>query len=143
MSGSRPSAPERHDTQTAQTRRGRVRAWRAPPARSDRQLDAQASERGLRLSRLVPLWPAQIDMPGEAAARRVIHALERALREERRRGRAGHWSYDINRHLALARALRDERARMADPRKMPDTACKTARRPHAGTPETKSLILPA
>ena len=31
--------------------------------------------------------------------------LEKALREERRLGRSGHWSYDLNHHISLAQAL--------------------------------------
>lgn len=31
--------------------------------------------------------------------------LEKALREERRLGKSGHWSYDLNRHIALVQAL--------------------------------------
>ena len=32
----------------------------------------------------------------------------RSLRDERRRGQAGHWSYDLNRHIALAQAYAAE-----------------------------------
>ncbi|MFP3921677.1 MAG: hypothetical protein ACLFPA_10915 [Dichotomicrobium sp.] len=71
-----------------------------------------ADERTRWLSRLIPLWPAEIESDDIAAAERVVRALARALRGERCRGRAGHWSYDINRHLALARALREERSRL-------------------------------
>jgi len=120
-------------------RRPRITAWRAPSARPDRQLDAQASDRGLRLSRLVPMWPAEIDAPGAAAAQRVVDTLERALRGERRRGRAGHWTYDINRHLALARALREERARLKRLRPQRNGALNPAPRASAADLETKSL----
>jgi len=34
--------------------------------------------------------------------------LRRALRRERALARAGHWAYDLNRHLALAQALAAE-----------------------------------
>ena len=36
--------------------------------------------------------------------------MERALRAERKRGRAGHWAYDLARHAALHRAWIAERA---------------------------------
>lgn len=45
------------------------------------------------------------------AARRVLREIERAMREERARG--GHWSYDLNRHIALLVAHRAESARLA------------------------------
>jgi hypothetical protein len=35
----------------------------------------------------------------------LIAALTRALRNERRLARAGHWAYDINRHIALSQSL--------------------------------------
>lgn len=72
-----------------------------------------AEARTRRLSRLIPLWPREIASDDAASAEKIVRVLERALRGERRRGRGGHWSYDINRHLALARALRQERARLA------------------------------
>jgi hypothetical protein len=46
------------------------------------------------------------------AARALVARLARALRAERQRGRAGHWSYDLNRHIALAQALDAERRRL-------------------------------
>lgn len=36
----------------------------------------------------------------------TIARLMRALRTERQRGKAGHWTYDLNRHIALSQALR-------------------------------------
>ncbi|MEQ1942240.1 hypothetical protein ABMA32_07435 [Mesorhizobium sp. VNQ89] len=37
-------------------------------------------------------------------ARMVLH-LKRKIERERLRGASGHWSYDINRHIALKQAL--------------------------------------
>jgi hypothetical protein len=45
------------------------------------------------------------------AARKVICEIERALRAERARG--GHWTYDLNRHIALLVARRAETTRLA------------------------------
>lgn len=36
---------------------------------------------------------------------RIVARLTRRLRRERQRGLAGHWSYDLNRHIALKQAL--------------------------------------
>ena len=38
----------------------------------------------------------------------ILVRLRRALRAERSRGRAGHWSYDLNRHIALKQAYEAE-----------------------------------
>lgn len=45
------------------------------------------------------------------AARVVLRELERALRGER--ARAGHWTYDLGRHVALLAAYRAEQRRAA------------------------------
>ena len=42
----------------------------------------------------------------------VVARLERALRAERNRARSGHWTYDLNRHIALRQAYVAERARL-------------------------------
>jgi hypothetical protein len=41
---------------------------------------------------------------GEGRAR-VIARIERLLRRERHKGASRHWSYDLNRHIALKQAL--------------------------------------
>jgi hypothetical protein len=38
----------------------------------------------------------------------VLGKLRRALRAERRRATSGHWSYDLNRHLAHVSAYKAE-----------------------------------
>jgi hypothetical protein len=45
------------------------------------------------------------------AARAVLREIERALRGER--ARAGHWTYDLDRHIGLIVAYRAEQARAA------------------------------
>ncbi|MDP4593638.1 MAG: hypothetical protein NWT00_03610, partial [Beijerinckiaceae bacterium] len=61
-----------------------------------------------------PYSAIQPFMPGKEAAKdgpwkrdtgREISRIGKALREERRLGQSGHWSYDLNRHLALVQAL--------------------------------------
>ncbi len=51
-----------------------------------------------------------IDLSGalesDAATRaRIVLDLKRKIERERLRGTRGHWSYDINRHIALKQAL--------------------------------------
>ncbi|HAH63923.1 MAG TPA: hypothetical protein DCL72_00255 [Rhizobiales bacterium] len=48
----------------------------------------------------------------QTLARLALMKLRRALRAERRRGLAGHWSYDLNRHLGLLSAYKGELARL-------------------------------
>jgi hypothetical protein len=67
------------------------------------------------LARLIPLWPHELADVSPAGRTRLVAKLEAALRAERRRGRAGHWSYDLARHAALLGAWRTERAALAAP----------------------------
>lgn len=59
----------------------------------------------VRLIRLDPFAPVPEDEAGIAA---ILARLERAIRAERSRGRAGRWTYDLNRHIALEQAHRAE-----------------------------------
>src|SRR5262245_2799834 len=63
-----------------------------------------------RPARLLPMWPAELADPSTEGRRRRIAKLRRALREERRRGPSGHWTYDLARHAALYRTYRRELA---------------------------------
>ena len=47
-------------------------------------------------------------------ANAILMQLERALRAERKRARSGHWSYDLNRHIALRQAHTAETERLQD-----------------------------
>ena len=64
-------------------------------------------------ARLLPLWPRERDDRSLEGRKKLIAALERALREERRRGRMGHKAYDLGRHAALSSLLKKERAALA------------------------------
>lgn len=62
------------------------------------------------LPHLIPVEPKDLADNGAAAAQRIIALLGKALRAERRLGNAGHWSYDLNRHMSLVAALKAENA---------------------------------
>jgi hypothetical protein len=88
--------------------------------RAARRSLAGAIERGaesydwaLHLPRLIPVGPGDIADHSLAGRRAILGRLARALRAERNRGRAGHWSYDLNRHIGLRQAYLAER-RMLD-----------------------------
>jgi hypothetical protein len=71
---------------------------------------AAAYDRTTVLPRLIPVGPDDMGPDTAATARRICLRLARALRQERNRGRSGHWTYDLGRHLGLLQALRAERA---------------------------------
>jgi hypothetical protein len=71
-----------------------------------------AYQRQTCLPPLLPLMPAEMADTSEAMRRRIVARLARALRAERMRGRAGHWTYDINRHIALRQAYEAERLQL-------------------------------
>lgn len=69
-------------------------------------------DRARHLPWLARATPDEIASPDPAVARAILARLARALRAERRRGRAGHWTYDMNRHIALMQAVAAERERL-------------------------------
>jgi hypothetical protein len=62
---------------------------------------------------LLPLWPHELADRSLDGRKKLIAALDRALRRERRHGQAGHPAYDIERHASLSRMLKEERAALA------------------------------
>ena len=73
---------------------------------------AEHYERKKQLRRLLPLASVNIDGDEPANTRRIVLHLAHALRQERGRGRAGHWTYDLNRHIALAQAYKAEKMKL-------------------------------
>jgi len=65
-----------------------------------------------QLPGLIGLWPRELQDYSYPGTCRIAALLRKALRAERNRGRAGHWTYNLNRHLALIEALKHERARL-------------------------------
>ena len=66
-------------------------------------------DRTRHLPRVLPIGPAEIADDSEGGRLRIVARLARALRAERARGRGGHWTYDLNRHIALTQAYAAER----------------------------------
>jgi hypothetical protein len=60
------------------------------------------------LPSLLPLWPHEMQIACLADHARLLARMRRALRAERQRGIAGHWTYDLARHSRLLRAYRAE-----------------------------------
>lgn len=85
--------PDRHPTNRPPTASGNMRY-----------------ERARDLPKLVALWPAEVSDSSEAGRLRLLARLRSALRRERQRGLAGHWCYDLKRHVQLLAAYRSEAA---------------------------------
>jgi hypothetical protein len=78
-----------------------IMGTRSSAARYDRRID---------LPRALPLWPHEIADDSVCGRKKIVAKLARALRAERRRGLAGHWTYDLARHSELLRVYRLELA---------------------------------
>lgn len=74
---------------------------------------AIAYERGRDLPGLIRMDPRAARTETPADAEQIVARLERALRAERTKARSGHWTYDLNRHIALRQAHLAERRRLA------------------------------
>lgn len=94
-------------TRSALLARTRDRRFRAAAAAAAPQ---RPYDRRTELPRVLPLWPHELDDESPEGRRRVLAKLRRALRAERRRGVAGHWTYDLARHVELLRVYRLELA---------------------------------
>ena len=103
----------------------RPRHTHAPAHRTQPATDRTRYDRGRDLPRLIPLWPHEIEATDVIARSAIIRKLYAALRSERQRGVAGHWTYDLARHNQLVIAYRAElsalKARLPAP---------AGRRPH-------------
>lgn len=89
----------------------RLRAGARPALNAALDASLAGYDRLEALSRFHRLSRETILSETPEAARRVLSEIERALRAERARG--GHWTYDLNRHIALLVAHRAEAARLA------------------------------
>ena len=83
------------------------------------------------LPRLIALWPHELADQSPEGILLILSKLRRALSAERRRGLAGHWSYELNRHLGLMTAYKAElglmrRAKLRLRRTVPGAARSTS-----------------
>lgn len=69
----------------------------------------EAYRRERMLPRLVRATSDELRDGSVEMRRRLLARLARALAAERRRGRAGHWTYDLNRHIGLTQAFMAEK----------------------------------
>jgi Family of unknown function (DUF6477) len=74
---------------------------------------AGAYDRARDLPALIRLDPFARLVDNAESLVGIVARLERALRAERNRARSGHWTYDLNRHIALRQAFVAESERLA------------------------------
>lgn len=79
--------------------------FRIPPSKGEYR-------RAQQLPALLKVWPHQLEDYSYPGTLKLAALLRKALRAERIRARAGHWAYDLNRHLGLIAALKAERTRL-------------------------------
>jgi hypothetical protein len=82
----------------------------ALPARAAPSRPPEPYDRRRELARVLPLWPHELEDDSAQGRARIVGKLISALRAERRRGVAGHWTYDLARHRELLRVYRLELA---------------------------------
>jgi hypothetical protein len=78
--------------------------------------------------RVLSLWPRERADRSIGGRKKLIAVIERALRQERRRGQGGHPAYDLARHAGLCRMLKEERSALSGLQKCvgPSAIGKTA-----------------
>jgi hypothetical protein len=86
-----------------------------------------AYTRARDLPRLIALWPHELEDESLEGRRLILAKLRRALRAERCRALAGHWSYDLNRHLGLLSAYKGELAGLRGDRRENQPNCTRRR----------------
>jgi hypothetical protein len=108
-----PHTPIRHEPAAARSTQPKpCRPIRGGPscAPAGDVSDAELARCRAEIAKLLPLWPRELADMSPSGRARLIAALERALRAERRRGVAGHWTYNLARHVQLLHAYRAETA---------------------------------
>jgi hypothetical protein len=77
--------------------------------RSTVRIGVATYDRTRMLPRLIPATPDMIADLTPTGRRAILRLLLKALRRERTRGRSGHWTYSLDRHIGLVQALVGER----------------------------------
>jgi hypothetical protein len=90
----------------------RRRAHKPSSIRATRPSHPQLDRR-TAIAKALALWPHELEDESGSGRERVLAQLRQALRAERRRGLAGHWAYDLARHVELLRVYREELAAVA------------------------------
>jgi len=86
------------------------------PARPQTEGRPPRYDRNCDLPRLIQIWPRELDDRSQENLGLIVRKLRTALRAERQRGLAGHWTYDVARHSQLLVAYRIELRRLNEKR---------------------------
>jgi len=92
---------------------GSIAAHAAAAVQRTVRAGAERYERTRDLPKLALLDPTEFSTETVETAEKIVSCLRRALRAERNRARSGHWTYDLNRHIALRQAYLAESERLA------------------------------
>lgn len=90
----------------------RIRRGAATAITQTLKAGAETYERARDLPRLARVLSGELEADSVESAEAIIGRLERALRAERKRAKSGHWTYDLNRHIALRQAYLAEQQRL-------------------------------
>ena len=95
--------------------RKHVSIWNttAPALRVDARLGKSCATLAGEMAGCLRLWPDELADTSLEGRTRTLAALERALREERRRGNRGDRAYDVARHAVLSLLAKQQRAALA------------------------------
>jgi len=107
-----PSPDSRQSLRVGSVRRSMISESAGNAVAALERAGAENYDRVRHLPWLARATPDELASRDPAVTRMIVARLSRALRAERRRGRAGHWTYDLNRHIALSQALAAERRRL-------------------------------
>lgn len=77
---------------------------------SNSSIAAPPYDRAKDLVSLLALWPSEVSDTTIKGTQNIISKIQRALRRERKRANAKHWTYSLTRHLGLIKALKQEQA---------------------------------
>lgn len=94
------------------------------------------------LPKLLGLWPSELADESAGGSLAIIAKLRRALAAERRRALAGHWSYDLNRHLGLLGTYRGELQLLRRTKRVLNRTARAAVEPGATVEERDSTAGP-
>jgi hypothetical protein len=86
-----------------------------PELRADARLGKSRATPAGEMAGCLRLWPEELADTSREGRTRTLAAQRRALREERRCGQRGNGAYDVARHAALSRLVKQHRAALAGP----------------------------
>jgi len=72
---------------------------------TERERDRMSAMQRVALQIMAGIDIDRLEQASEPEKQHAVHRLTRLIERERLKGTNGHWSYDLNRHIALKQAL--------------------------------------